>query len=72
MSELILPKTDVMLSSCKEVDELCAPLNKLGIHVMSYTRTYEDSTFIDITNIPGPMEELYYNNFKWYKVKVKI
>jgi len=60
MSNLILPKSNVMLASCKEVDALCAPLWKKGITSFCYTRTYDDGTFIDVVSNSAVIERFYY------------
>jgi len=64
---ILLPKTDVMLSSCKAIDDICSPLRKVGIIALSYTRVYDDHTFIDVSNHAAAIEEFYYGKNEFFK-----
>lgn len=57
---IILPKTDVMLSSVNEVAELCAPLKNYGITFFSHTKVYPDGGFVDISNSASMIDYFYY------------
>lgn len=67
MSNIILPKTDIMLSSCKQVAKICQPLRKLGIVGFSYTRVYDDGTFIDVSDSANVIEGFYYDFSEIYQ-----
>lgn len=65
---LILPKTDIMLSSSSFISEICKPLRKLGITSFSYTRVYEDGTFMDLSDNCKMLDFFYYKSdlYKYY------
>lgn len=68
MSEIILPKSNIMLSMCSAVKSITDPLRKFGIIGFSYTRVYDDGTFIDASDHVDAMELFYYgsNLYKYY------
>jgi len=58
--DLILPKSDILLSGPSEINELCKPLQRFGINYVSHTRIYEDGSFIDVSNNSAVMDYYYY------------
>ncbi len=63
---LILPKSDIMLSSTPYVSEYTKGLSQLGITMFSYTRAYDDGSFIDISD-RADMIDYYYYQTDMYK-----
>ena len=67
MSSIIKPKTDIMLRSSTEVDNICNPLKKVGIQFFSHTRIFEDGSRIDLNNNPDMISEFYYGKEEMYR-----
>lgn len=69
---LILPKSNIMLTSVSEVSQICVPLRKYGITAFSHTRVYDDSSFIDISDNAEMIECFYYKTdiYKYYEPDV--
>lgn len=59
-NQLILPKTDIMLTSTNEVLQITAPLKKFGVSMFSYTRVYHDGSFIDVSDRSDMIDYFYY------------
>ncbi|NRA90900.1 MAG: hypothetical protein HRU43_07235 [Simkaniaceae bacterium] len=60
VNELILPRSDIMLSATNDVSEICSPLRRFGITAFSHTRVYSDNTFIDMADNPEMPDYFYY------------
>lgn len=67
MSELILPKTDIMLSSCKQLGKITQPLKKFGIIGFGYTRVNDNGSMIDMVDRSNAIESSYYTDNSTYE-----
>jgi len=59
-NQIILPKSDIMLSSSREVLQHTERLKPFGVTMFSYTRVYEDGSFIDVSDRPDMIDYFYY------------
>ena len=67
-TEIIRPKTDIMLSAAADIDTLCSEIKKLGITFFSHTRIFDDGSRIDLNNHAAMIEEFYYGKDKMYEL----
>lgn len=64
--KLLVPKYDVALSLCGNIDNICKPLHKFGINFFNYLRIYADGSIVDLNNHPDLTEFFYYKS-NWYQ-----
>lgn len=71
--EIILPKSNIMLSSAEEISQVCEPLREYGITAFSHTRVYNDNTFIDMADNVEMPDYFYYKSdiYKHYTPDVE-